>query len=83
MRAAIVGSIAALGLLACANEEILTDPSITAKHQAASGAGYTLTDLGTLGGTFALATQINNRGDIVGDEHHHGQRCHPRLPPAE
>jgi len=39
---------------------------IFAASQAAFGAEYCITDLGTLGGDTSWASQINNNGQIVG-----------------
>ena len=42
-------------------------------------ARYTITDLGSLGGTFSGASSINNRGEILGTAHIGGPEANRHL----
>jgi probable HAF family extracellular repeat protein len=55
--------------------------SVPASAQEAQPSRYTVTDLGTLGGTFSWATGINNKGWIVGFSTLTGETCVPFPPP--
>jgi probable HAF family extracellular repeat protein len=41
-------------------------PTLVVAHLASASAQLSITDLGTLGGTFSLAFGINDRGQVVG-----------------
>jgi probable HAF family extracellular repeat protein len=66
MRSLILLSGAALGLLACTSEETPTEPSASASPKLAAVRAYTVVDLGTLGGSDAVAVDINPAGEVVG-----------------
>jgi hypothetical protein len=62
MRALILFSGAALGLLACTSAETPTGPFADARPELALVKTYTAVDLGTLGGMASEATGINPSG---------------------
>jgi uncharacterized membrane protein len=66
MRALILFSAAALGLLACTSEETPTGPTARAKPEMAALRTYAAVDLGSLGGAKSEALGINPAGQVVG-----------------
>jgi hypothetical protein len=62
----LLSSTMALGLLACASEPTTTEPSAPASPTLATAASYTRLDLGTLGGSWSEATDINGAGVVGG-----------------
>jgi probable HAF family extracellular repeat protein len=66
MRALILFSGAALGLLACTSEETPAGPSTSARPEMAVAKAYTAVDLGTLGGGYSQPQAINSAGQVVG-----------------
>jgi probable HAF family extracellular repeat protein len=71
MRALILFSGVALGLLACTSEETPTEPSTSARPEMAVAKAYTAVDLDTLQTppgfpTYSQAYDINDAGQVVG-----------------
>jgi probable HAF family extracellular repeat protein len=62
MKSRTVTSVTAMTLFAA----LTTSVQLAAQEQNQQPPNYTVTDLGTLGGTFGLANAVNNRGMVVG-----------------
>src|SRR5215207_3030540 len=57
-------------------------PFAPARRGTAQAPGYTVTDLGTLGGSAGLATALNQGGTVVGSALTSGSLLHPFVRPA-
>ena len=75
----LLSATMALGMSACTSEESQTGPSAEASPARAAVKTYTAVDLGTLGGTYALATGINPAGVVVGYSTTAGNTAGPCL----
>jgi probable HAF family extracellular repeat protein len=80
---AAVAALLATGLLACSDDPLApTPPASGASSPAAAvtaAATYSIKDLGTLGGTSAMANSINDQGGIVGWSERADGRVHGFL----
>jgi probable HAF family extracellular repeat protein len=70
MKRLIAVALMSVGLLSCGVDDPLAPSAprlIRAPHLSIGANAYTITDLGTLGGTYAVANDINNVDQVVGE----------------
>lgn len=76
---ALLSAGVALWMAACTSEDSTTEPSARASSPHGSVAGYTALDLGTLGGNFSSALDINSAGQVVGISRSADEKSHAFL----